>query len=232
MASSAGGHTIIPPSRRPDGSLRKPIRVRAGYVPQDEIAAWESPARRMARQREEAGIPGWDDAPVSTSSSSSSPSRGIVGGDGLDFSPKSTTPQTKSQKRNQARKKGRELKQQSADVEGITAAMAQTKISKPAPAGGMNQQSAQKRTDRPKQGAAAAGGRSGGAPAGGASTADELAKKVKAVQKKLRQVEQLQAKVDAGEITPTPEQLQKLKKKTQFEKELAGLQATLDAAKQ
>ena len=33
---------VIPASRRPDGTLRKEIRVRAGYVPPDEVARYEA----------------------------------------------------------------------------------------------------------------------------------------------------------------------------------------------
>jgi partner of Y14 and mago protein len=120
---------------------------------------------------------------------------------------------TKSQKRNLARKKGREEKrQEKTDVEGITSAMAQIKI-----------------TEQSKK---ADSSRSSPAPSASTSsnTVDELGKKVKALQKKLRQVTQLQAKVDAGEVTPTDEQLEKLKKRTQFEKELNDLQTALDAA--
>ncbi|KAG5525915.1 hypothetical protein RHGRI_032271 [Rhododendron griersonianum] len=36
------GERILGPTRRPDGSLRKPIRIRAGYVPQDEVAKYQS----------------------------------------------------------------------------------------------------------------------------------------------------------------------------------------------
>ncbi|KAF7128121.1 hypothetical protein RHSIM_Rhsim11G0131600 [Rhododendron simsii] len=36
------GERILAPTRRPDGSLRKPIRIRAGYVPQDEVAKYQS----------------------------------------------------------------------------------------------------------------------------------------------------------------------------------------------
>lgn len=36
------GEKLLAPSRRPDGTLRKPIRIRAGYVPQDEVAKYQS----------------------------------------------------------------------------------------------------------------------------------------------------------------------------------------------
>lgn len=36
------GERILAPTRRPDGTLRKPIRIRAGYIPQDEVAIYQS----------------------------------------------------------------------------------------------------------------------------------------------------------------------------------------------
>lgn len=36
------GERILAPTRRPDGTLRKPIRIRAGYFPQDEVAIYQS----------------------------------------------------------------------------------------------------------------------------------------------------------------------------------------------
>lgn len=36
------GERVLAPTRRPDGTLRKPIRIRAGYVPQDEVAVYKS----------------------------------------------------------------------------------------------------------------------------------------------------------------------------------------------
>ncbi|KAL7119504.1 hypothetical protein ACP275_02G066800 [Erythranthe tilingii] len=36
------GERLLGPTRRPDGTLRKPIRIRAGYVPQDEVAVYQS----------------------------------------------------------------------------------------------------------------------------------------------------------------------------------------------
>ncbi|CAM8987038.1 unnamed protein product [Rhodiola kirilowii] len=36
------GERLLAPTRRPDGTLRKPIRIRAGYVPQEEVAIYQS----------------------------------------------------------------------------------------------------------------------------------------------------------------------------------------------
>ncbi|KAA3482206.1 partner of Y14 and mago-like isoform X2 [Gossypium australe] len=41
------GERILEPSRRPDGTLRKPVRIRAGYVPQEEVAIYQSKGALM-----------------------------------------------------------------------------------------------------------------------------------------------------------------------------------------
>ena len=45
-ATDEEGNRIIEASRRPDGSLRKKIKVRPGYVPQDEQARFTSSGAR------------------------------------------------------------------------------------------------------------------------------------------------------------------------------------------
>ncbi|XP_021287235.1 partner of Y14 and mago isoform X1 [Herrania umbratica] len=77
------GERILAPTRRPDGTLRKPIRIRAGYVPQEEVAIYQSKGalwkKEMASQ---VGPPGYDPA--------------------MD-----TKPKTKSAKRNERKKEKR-----------------------------------------------------------------------------------------------------------------------------
>ncbi|XP_009624929.1 partner of Y14 and mago [Nicotiana tomentosiformis] len=46
------GERLLAPTRRPDGTLRKPIRIRAGYVPQDEVAVYQSKGALWKKEME------------------------------------------------------------------------------------------------------------------------------------------------------------------------------------
>ncbi|KAL8222725.1 hypothetical protein R6Q57_020124 [Mikania cordata] len=56
------GERVLAPTRRPDGTLRKPIRIRAGYVPQDEVAIYKSKGALLKQEMEllETVPPGYD----------------------------------------------------------------------------------------------------------------------------------------------------------------------------
>ncbi|GAB2293203.1 hypothetical protein Dimus_027411 [Dionaea muscipula] len=57
------GERILAPTRRPDGTLRKPIRIRAGYVPQEEVAIYQSKGALWRKELEsQVGPPGYDAA--------------------------------------------------------------------------------------------------------------------------------------------------------------------------
>ncbi|KAL0917448.1 hypothetical protein M5K25_012509 [Dendrobium thyrsiflorum] len=56
------GERILAPTRRPDGTLRKPIRIRAGYIPQDEVAIYQSKGTLMRKAAESLVPPGYDPA--------------------------------------------------------------------------------------------------------------------------------------------------------------------------
>ncbi|XP_043706072.1 partner of Y14 and mago isoform X2 [Telopea speciosissima] len=87
------GERLVAPTRRPDGTLRKPIRIRAGYVPQDEVAIYQSKGALLRKGLDTPEVPpGYDSV--------------------LDAKPKS-----KSARRNEKKK---EKKQQEEDLDSKT----------------------------------------------------------------------------------------------------------------
>ncbi|PWZ07159.1 Partner of Y14 and mago A [Zea mays] len=97
------GERIIAPTRRPDGTLRKAIRIRAGYVPQEEVAIYQSKGALMRKSGPDVP-PGYDPAQVADAK-----------------------PKTKAAKRNERRKEKRQQasstnnKGKSMDIEGTDA---------------------------------------------------------------------------------------------------------------
>ncbi|KAL2460486.1 partner of Y14-MAGO [Abeliophyllum distichum] len=71
------GERILAPTRRPDGSLRKPIRIRAGYTPQDEVAIYQSKGTLWKKEMEatQEVPPGYDSAVVEAKPKSKSAKR-------------------------------------------------------------------------------------------------------------------------------------------------------------
>ncbi|KAJ0397693.1 hypothetical protein P43SY_002399 [Pythium insidiosum] len=53
---------VIPSSRRADGSIRKQIRVRQGYIPQDEVPKYKPIGQRLREQAEKEQTPRRDDS--------------------------------------------------------------------------------------------------------------------------------------------------------------------------
>ncbi|KAK3151113.1 hypothetical protein QOZ80_3AG0241900 [Eleusine coracana subsp. coracana] len=85
------GERIIAPTRRPDGTLRKAIRIRAGYVPQEEVAIYQSKGALMRKSGPDVP-PGYDPALA------------------VDAKPK-----TKAAKRNERRKEKRQQASSTSD---------------------------------------------------------------------------------------------------------------------
>ncbi|KAJ4458911.1 hypothetical protein PAPYR_5185 [Paratrimastix pyriformis] len=51
-------YTVVRGSMRPDGTFRKDVRVKAGYMPQEEVAAYVAPGRTRQRLIDAGFVPG------------------------------------------------------------------------------------------------------------------------------------------------------------------------------
>lgn len=58
ITTSASGERHIPASVRPDGSLRKEIRVRPGYRPPEDVELYKNRTAQGFRDRIKTGVPG------------------------------------------------------------------------------------------------------------------------------------------------------------------------------
>ncbi|XP_067832756.1 partner of Y14 and mago-like isoform X3 [Heptranchias perlo] len=191
-ASTAVSGKYIPASQRPDGTWRKPRRVREGYVPQEEVPVYENKYVKFFKSKPDLP-PGLNPEESTKSKQQQSKQDGDLAG------------LSKSAKRNLKRKEKRKQQQENdgtAEADELSQTLQKTTI------GGGSQNSQ-----------AALQGDQDGA---------EKAKKVKNLKKKLRQIDELQQKLDSGEIKQaTKEQLEKLSRRQVLEEELEDLELDL-----
>ncbi|XP_070825603.1 partner of Y14 and mago [Chaetodon trifascialis] len=193
----------IAATQRPDGTWRKPRRVKDGYVPQEEVPVYENKYVKFFKSKPDLP-PG-----MNPSEAAQPKQQQKIPGCGDESAGLS-----KSAKRNMKRKEKRKQQQHQgqdgdadADVDLVSDAIESVSISE----GGESSN---------KTSAAAV---SVSSPDD--SSAAEKAKKIKNLKKKLRQIEELQQKVDSGEIKePTKDQSEKLGRALALQKELQQLE--------
>lgn len=195
------GERILAPTRRPDGTLRKPIRIRAGYVPQDEVAIYQSKGVLLRKSMPEVP-PGYD--PV------------------MDVKPK-----TKAAKRNERKK---EKKQQAALEKGKETGVQEASEPKasesPVPE---NQSEVNESVTCQMSKLSVSEHSSAVAPSADCTTSSnggitelDVDKRIRALKKKIRLTESQQQKIEKEDIKP--QLLEKMAKLEDWRKELKLLE--------
>lgn len=197
------GERLVGPTRRPDGTLRKPIRIRAGYVPQEEVAIYQSKGTLWRKEMESQ-----------------------VGPPGFDPEMDATKPKSKSVKRNERKKE----KRQQAALE--RAKNADHSVDEDAeetdakdPSLKQSLESAASQISQLALSTTAAASKSSVNPAVGSDTANagvDIDKKIRALKKKIRLAEAQLQKASAEDMKP--EQLEKVKKLEGWREELKLLE--------
>ncbi|RUS81412.1 hypothetical protein EGW08_010850 [Elysia chlorotica] len=186
------GELMLPATQRPDGTWRKPRRVKDGYIPQEEVPVYETKGTQWLKS-----IP---DHPIGLSPADVTKMRAAKAGNAQE--PEQTAA-SKSAKKNAKRKEKRKQQQVSGnkDIGSLADSVSQVKLS-------TEKQAAQDTENLSKE---------------------DIEKKLKKLRKKLRHTEELEEKIDKGEIkNPEKEQLEKVQNKQKLIEEIEDLELELE----
>lgn len=205
---------FIPASQRPDGTWRKARRVKDGYIPQEEVPLYESKGKQFMKKP---SLPVGmcpiiaEQSKVKREKEKQKKEQQTTKTPGLLVIPKVDSGSSQPTKPKEAKQ------QKSATANGTS-----KKGGKANKAKDTSTKTASQTQASGHDTAAITEGISDLA----VSSEEELAKKIKKLRKKMREIEKIEAKLSAGELkNPEQDQLDKVKRKNQILDELRELES-------
>ncbi|KAJ3299438.1 hypothetical protein HK104_008944 [Borealophlyctis nickersoniae] len=212
MSSVAGirevdGDRLVGGTRRPDGSVRKERKVRPGFVPQEDVSRYTNEKVELTRVPK-GYVPGANVAPRSAGDAAGNTAGG--------------PPKSKSAKKNAARNAKKQAERDATNAGTGTG----TETGTGAGGNGAAPSGTVRAGEGGSNSAAATTQSSAPAPPPAATGAADAEKKLKNLRKKLRQIEEIQARADKGEAL-LPEQKEKLAARSKVDQEIGDLEAAV-----
>ncbi|XP_061432690.1 partner of Y14 and mago [Lethenteron reissneri] len=209
---------FIPASRRADGTWRKPRRVKEGYVPPEEVPVYENKYVKFYKSKPSLP-PGLSVAAADELKQKSQQEGDQSSGAALSKTAKKNLRRKEKRKQQQEPHEGggehdeNDVAHDSGgddDTAALSEALHRSSIAErdAGDPGEERKAVAPASTEEPH-----------------AAGASDLAKRIKNLKKKLRQIEELEQKIQCGELLqPSKEQQEKLARKSALEQELASLE--------